>query len=146
MASSASRRLPTFQAGPIMGRLPDFGRYRCADTLVATDSSRNREKAGRQPQSCLPDEKLPADVVGHACGRAASDYAAAGTTAAKVSGTSSQPLTNWLTRTKTFVPTGGAPYRAVISRLESLRVVHLGPMVVRRGRRRRECRTGPLPA
>ena len=43
----------------------------------------------------------------------AEGQAVAGTTAAKVTGKSSQPSTNWLTLTNTFVPTGGTPYRDV---------------------------------
>jgi hypothetical protein len=37
----------------------------------------------------------------------------AGTMAQKLTGRSSHPSTNWLTWTYTFLPTGGAPYRAV---------------------------------
>jgi hypothetical protein len=37
----------------------------------------------------------------------------AGTIAQKLTGRFSHPLMNWLTRTNTFVPTGGTPYRAV---------------------------------
>jgi len=38
----------------------------------------------------------------------------AGTMAEKVTGRSSHPSTNWLTRTNTFVPIGGTPYRAAM--------------------------------
>ena len=68
-----------------------------------------KERGAGGDEAACPGEGLPAGAVEGAGRRAEGGYEAAGTTAAKVSGWSSQPSTYWLTRTKTFMPWEGAP-------------------------------------